>query len=40
MLKVLHEGMHGCPIMRDGAGLHSREALSRTYALANGELDD
>ena len=41
MLKVLHEGMHGCPIMLVGAGLqHSREALSRTYALANGELDD
>ena len=41
MLKVLHEGMHGCPIMLLGAGLqHSREALSRTYALANGELDD
>ncbi len=41
MLKVLHEGMHGCPIMVVGAGLqHSREALSRTYALTNGELDD
>ena len=41
MVKVLHEGMHGCPIMLVGAGLqHSREALSRTYALTNGELDD
>lgn len=41
MLKVLHEGVHGCPIMIVGAGLqHSREALSRTYALGNGELDD
>lgn len=41
MLKVLHEGMHGCPIMLVGAGLqHALEALSRTYALANGELDD
>lgn len=41
MLKVLHEGVHGCPIMVVGAGLqHAREALSRTYALANGEVDD
>ena len=41
MLKVLHEGAHGCPIMLLGAGLqHAREALSRTYALANGEVDD
>ena len=41
MIKVLHEGVHGCPIMVVGAGLqHAREALSRTYALANGEVDD
>ena len=41
MLKVLHEGVHGCPIMIIGAGLqHSREALSRTYVFGNGELDD
>lgn len=41
VLKVLHEGVHQCPIMVVGAGLqHAREALSRTYALANGEVDD
>ena len=41
MLKVLHEGMHGCPILLVGAGLqHAREALSRTYRLADGERDD
>ena len=41
MIKVLHEGVHGCPIMVVGAGLqHAREALSRTYALATGEPDD
>ena len=41
MIKVLHEGAHGCPIMVVGAGLqHAREALSRTYALASGEPDD
>lgn len=41
MLKVLHEGAHGCPILLVGAGLqHAREALGRTYELAGGELDD
>ena len=41
MIKVLHEGAHGCPIMVVGAGLqHAREALSRTHALASGEPDD
>ena len=41
MIKVLHEGAHGCPIMVVGAGLqHAREALSRTYAQASGEPDD
>lgn len=40
-LKVLHEGLHGCPIMLVGAGLqHAPAVLSMTHQLPTGEVDN
>ena len=39
-LKILHEGLHGCPIMLVGAGLqHAPAVLSMNHRLATGEVD-
>lgn len=40
-LKILHEGLHGCPIMLVGAGLqHAPAVLSMSHHLATGEVDN
>ena len=39
LLKVLHEGFHGCPIMTIGMGLHTQEVLSAKAVRADGSED-